>query len=74
MRQSKILRHFLDAVNVAAVAVMLSVLIIMTKETLIDWRAILIALLAIYLTFKTKISTMWIITIGALLGYLLLFI
>lgn len=74
MRQSKILRHFLDAVNVAAVAVMLSVLIIMTKETLVDWRAIAIAVVCSYLTFGTKLSTMWIISIGAILGYSLLLI
>ncbi len=72
MRQSKILRHFLDAVNVAAVAVMLSVLVVMTIDTIVDWRTILIAILCSYLTFGTKISTMWIIAIGSVLGYLLL--
>ncbi len=72
MRQSKILRHFLDAVNVAAVAVMLSVLVVMTIDTIVDWRTILIAILCSYLTFGTKISTMWIIAIGSILGYLLL--
>ncbi len=71
MRTSKILRHFLDAVNIAAVAVMLSVLIVMTKDTLLDWKAIGIALVCTYLMFGKKISTMWIIIIGALLGYLL---
>jgi chromate transporter len=74
MRKSKILRYFLDAVNVAAVAVMLSVLIVMTKDTLINWEAIFIAVLCTYLTFWTKINTMWIIGIGAILGYLLLLV
>ena len=74
MRQSKILRHFLDAVNVAAVAVMLSVLAVMTMDTLLDWRAIIIALCCCYLTFGTKIATMWIIAIGGFLGYLLMLI
>lgn len=74
MRASKILKHFLDAVNVAAVAVMLAVLIVMTRDSLVDWRAVTIALLCAYLTFGAKISTMWIIAIGALLGYLLLLI
>ncbi|WGD36123.1 chromate efflux transporter [Olleya sp. YS] len=71
MQQSKLLRYFLDAVNVAAVAVMLAVLVIMTKDTLIDWKAICIALLACYLVFKTKLSTIWVIVIGSVLGYLL---
>ncbi len=74
MRQSKILKHFLDAVNVAAVAVMLAVLIVMGMDTLVDWPAIVIALFCTYLTFGTKIATMWIIAIGAVLGYLLLLI
>jgi len=71
MQQSKLLRYFLDSVNVAAVAVMLAVLFIMAKETLIEWQSIVIAVLATFLTFKTKMSTIWIICIGASLGYLL---
>lgn len=71
MRKSKILRYFLDAVNVAAVAVMLAVLIIMTKETLLDWKAIAIALGSVFLVFKSKISPIWIIIIGSGLGYVL---
>ncbi|WP_298901475.1 chromate efflux transporter [uncultured Psychroserpens sp.] len=72
MQKSKVLRHFLNAVNVAAVAIMLAVLVIMTKETLLDWKAIVIALGAVILTFKTKISPIWVILIGAVLGYILL--
>ena len=71
MQKSRLLRYFLDAVNVAAVAVMLAVLVVMTKETLIDWQTIVIALLALLLVFKTKVSTIWVIIIGAVLGYLL---
>lgn len=72
MQKSKVLRYFLDSVNVAAVAVMLAVLIIMVKETLVDWKAIVIALIAVYLTFGTKISPIWNIIIGAVLGFLLI--
>ncbi|WP_397363789.1 chromate efflux transporter [Olleya sp. R77988] len=71
MRNSKILRYFLDAVNVAAVAVMLAVLIIMAKETLLDWQAIVIALISTLLVFRTKTSPIWIIIIGSVLGYIL---
>ncbi|SFI84865.1 chromate efflux transporter [Olleya namhaensis] len=71
MQQSKVLRYFLDAVNVAAVAIMLAVLIIMTKETLVDWKTIVIALTAVFLVFKTKVSTIWVIIIGTALGYIL---
>jgi len=72
MQKSKILRYFLDSVNVAAVAVMLAVLIIMAKETLMEWQSIVIALVATLLTFRTKVSTIWAIVIGAILGFLLL--
>lgn len=72
MRNSKILRYFLDSVNVAAVAVMLAVLILMGQETLMEWQSITIAIVAIVLTFKTKISTIWTIVISAALGCLLI--
>lgn len=72
MRKSTILRYFLDSVNVAAVAIMISVLIVMTKETLVEWQSIVIALTSVFLTFKTKISTIWTISIGAILGFLLI--
>ncbi len=66
-------RDLLDAVNVAAVAVMLSVLITMSIDTLTDWRAIGIAGISAFFIFsKWKISVMWLIAGGAVLGYLLL--
>lgn len=75
LQGSKIFRYFLDSVNVAAVAVMLAVLIIMGKETLIDWRAILVALASAFFVFsRYKLNVMWLIAGGAVLGYLLLLI
>lgn len=73
LQESKIFRYFLNSVNVAAVAIMLAVLITMGKETLIDWKAILIALTSVFFVFsKYKLNVIWLITGGALLGYLLL--
>jgi chromate transporter len=72
MRKSTLLGYFLDSVNVAAVAVMVAVLLIMSKETLLDWRAILIAIISALLVFGFKnISVIWVIIIGAFLGYAL---
>ncbi|MFT5750759.1 MAG: chromate transporter [Flavobacteriales bacterium] len=72
MRQSKILGYFLDTVNVAAVAIMLGVLILMGMDTIVDWRAILIACMSAFFVFtKWKVNVMWLILGGALLGYLL---
>ena len=73
LQQSNVFRYFLDAVNVGAVAVMIAVLLTMSVETLVDWRAILIALISAFIVFsKLKISVMWVILGGAILGYLLL--
>jgi chromate transporter len=72
MRQSKLLRGFLDTVNIAAVAIMIAVLIEIGMESLIDWRSILIAVLSLIITFGfKKVSVMWLVLGGAILGYLL---
>ncbi len=75
MRNLRVLGYFLDAVNVAAVAVMLAVLVTMSFATLIDWQSILILLITALLVFgPKKISVIWVIIIGAVLGYLLTFL
>ena len=74
MRKSKLLGYFLDCVNIAAVAVMSSVLIEMGKDTLTDWRAIVIAVISVVATFGIKkVNAAWIVIGGAALGYLLNF-
>ena len=75
LRKSKFLSYFLDSVNVAALGVMVAVLILMTKESVTDWRALVIVAISIIFTFsKVKLNAMWIILIGAILGYALSFI
>lgn len=73
MQKSKILRQFLNSVNVAAVAVMVSVLITMSLETLVDWQSITIGALGFAVMFgiKKKVNPMLLIGGGAALGYLL---
>ena len=72
MRKSKVLGYFLDSINVAAVAIMLAVLITMSQQTLVDWQATFIAVLSGVLIFKfKKVSVMWVLVVGAILGYLL---
>jgi len=74
MRKSKVLGYFLDSVNVAAVAVMVGVLFEMSRVVLIDdWRAIVVAVISVGITFGLKKSNaMWTVLGGSLLGYLLL--
>ncbi|CAM1334137.1 chromate efflux transporter [Tenacibaculum aestuariivivum] len=75
MRKSKIIRSILDAVNVAAVALIIAVCINMTKDTLINWQTILIAITSLLVVFGfKKINSAFIVLGGALLGFLLTFI
>jgi chromate transporter len=71
MRNSTLFSAFLDAVNVASVAIILSICFVMGKDTITDWRTISIAVLSIALTFGyRKINSAFIVLGGSLLGYL----
>ena len=72
MRKSKIFSTFLDAVNIAAVAVIVAVCVEMGKETLTDWRTILIAVISLIAVFAfKKMNSAFIVIGGALFGYIL---
>lgn len=72
MRKSKTIAAFLDAINIAAVAVIVAVGVEMGKDTLTDWRTILIAILSIIAVFVfKKMNSAFIVIGGALSGYLL---
>lgn len=72
MRKSTVIRAFLDAVNVAAVALIAAVCIDMAKETIIDWRTSLIAIISLIIVFVfKKLNSAFIVLGSAFLGYLL---
>ena len=72
MRDSELFATFLDAVNVASIAVIIAVCYDLGKESVNDWRAILIALISLLLTFGfKKLNTAWIVLFGSLAGYVL---
>lgn len=72
MRNSKLFSHFLDAVNVASVAIIIAVCYTMAKETVTDWRTILIAVSSMALLLLMKnINSFWIVLLGSVGGYLL---
>ena len=75
LRRSPVMSAFLDTVNVASIAIIFAVLVEMGKESIQDWRTILIALAggAAVFIFR-KINPAIIIAAGALLGYVLLLI
>lgn len=75
MRQSKILAHFLDGVNMGAVAVMLAVCLQFGYALADDWRQVVIGLLSIFIVFYfPKLSSFWLILGGALVGWVLGFV
>lgn len=73
LRKSTMLSFFLDAVNAAAVGVMIAVTIKLGYDLALDWRAAVIMALSIAASLLLKkISPFWIIVSGSILGYLLL--
>ncbi|MBD0851377.1 chromate efflux transporter [Maribacter arenosus] len=75
MRKSQMIGALLDAVNVAAVALIIAVCIVMGKDTLTDWRTILIAVVSLIIVFYfKKLNSAFIVMGGAFLGYVLTFI
>ncbi|OXG09662.1 chromate transporter [Flavobacterium araucananum] len=72
MRNSKLFAAFLDSVNVASVAIIIAVCFEMGKDTITDWRTILIAFLSIVITFGfKKLNSACVVLGGSLIGYLL---
>ena len=72
MRNSKLFSAFLDAVNVASVAIIVAICFDMGKDTITDWRTILIAVLSIAIAFGyRKLNSAFVVLGGSLLGYLL---
>ncbi|WP_224488623.1 chromate efflux transporter [Robertkochia flava] len=73
LRRSKLASGFLDAVNIGAVGIMVAVTFTLGKSILTDWQAWVIALLSCLVVFRfKKISALWIVVGGAILGYVLL--
>jgi chromate transporter len=62
----------LDAVNVASVAIIMDICYVMGKESITDWRTIVIGLLSIAVTFNfRRINSALVVMGGATIGYLL---
>ncbi|MEO6671176.1 MAG: chromate efflux transporter [Ferruginibacter sp.] len=72
MRNSALFSVFLDAVNVASVAIIMAVCYEMGRESISDWRTIFIAALSIAVTFGfKKVNSALVILGGSLIGYIL---
>ena len=72
MRGSKPFSAFLDAVNIASVAIIISVCYAMAKDTVTDWRTILIAIISLAITFGfKKINSAFIVLGSSIFGFIL---
>ncbi|KYP13755.1 chromate efflux transporter [Flavihumibacter sp. CACIAM 22H1] len=72
LQRSGSMRTFLDTVNVVAIAVIAAVLLEMSKESLADWRTMLIGLVGISSSyFFPRLNSAFIVLGGALLGFVL---
>ena len=72
MRKSKLIGSFLDAVNIAAVAIIAAVSIEMGKGIVTDWKMILIGIFSLTIVFVfKKINSAYIVMGGGLMGYIL---
>jgi chromate transporter len=72
MRKSQKFSAFLDGVNVASVAIILTVCISFARETITEWRTMLIAIVSLIVTFGfRKINTVFVVIGSALLGFVL---
>ncbi|MFV5698933.1 chromate efflux transporter [Flavobacterium sp. ZT3R17] len=75
MRNSKPFSVFLDAVNVASIAIIVAICFQMGSDVITDWRTILIAILSVLINFKyKKINSAFIVLGGSMLGYILTFV
>jgi chromate transporter len=72
LRRSKVMSAFLDTVNITSVAIILAVAVEMGKQTFLDWRTVVIAILGFVITFHfRKLNSGFVVLGGAALGYLL---
>ena len=75
VRKSKELSWFLDAVNVASVALIIHISYVMALQSITNWKTIIIAIISLYITFNySKINSFWIVLFGSFLGYMLHFL
>jgi chromate transporter len=72
MRRSKLFSAFLDGVNVASVAIIITVCIAFARETVTDWRTILIAVTSLVVTFGfRRVNSVFVVIGSALMGFVL---
>lgn len=75
MRNSVLFSSFLDAVNIASIAIIIVICYQIGKDTITDWRTILIAIASLILAFRFRnINSAFIVLGSSVSGYILSFI
>ncbi len=75
LRKSALLSKFLDAVNASAVGIMVAVTFKLGYDLSSEWQSIVLMAVSIFVALKyPKVSAVYVILGGSLLGYLLLLI
>jgi chromate transporter len=72
MRKSKTFSAFLDAVNVASLAIIVTVCYTMARQTITDWKTISIALISLIILTRFRINSALIVLGSSIFGYVLL--
>jgi chromate transporter len=72
MRDSKLFSVFLDGVNMASIAIIVTVCYLMGKEGISDWRGGVIAALSLLLLLLfRKLNSAWVVLAGSISGFVL---
>jgi len=66
LRASKMMSAFLDAVNISAIGLMAAVTVQLVSTSLIDWKAVMIAVAAFIAGMRFKLNSAWLVLGGRL--------
>lgn len=71
IRRSPAAGAFLDGVNACALSLMFVVTYLLARSAIVDIKTILIALLSAFLLFRYRLNSAWLISGGAIAGWLI---
>ena len=70
IRRSRVAGAFLDGVNVASLALMAAVTWELARTAIVGWWTIALAAVSLIVLLRTKLNSVWLIAVGAIVGVL----